>query len=130
MPASRNASISTDAVRSAPPSAAVRTGLSNRQREALAGYLFIAPDFLGLVLFVGIPMILALTMGFFDVNGFGQFNFVGLANYQKMLGDTVFWQCLRVTLLYMVLLVPALYVAGRGRALLVQRSNRFNTVMR
>mgnify|MGYP001553585976 CR=1 FL=1 len=130
MPASSNVSISTDTVRSAPPGAAVRTGLSNRQREALAGYLFIAPDFIGLVVFVGIPMILALTMGFFDVNGFGQFNFVGLGNYQKMLGDTVFWRCLQVTLTYMVLLVPSLYVAGLGLALLVQRSNRLNTIMR
>ena len=129
MPAS-NATISTASAATDPPIAARRTRLTNRQRETLAGYLFIAPDFIGLLVFVGLPMLLALTMGFFDVNGFGQFNFVGLANYQKMAGDTVFWQCLRVTLLYMVLLVPALYVAGLGLALLVQRSNRFNTVMR
>jgi multiple sugar transport system permease protein len=129
MPAS-NATISTATAASDPPIAARRAGLTNRQREVLAGYLFIAPDFIGLLVFVGIPMLLALTMGFFDVNGFGQFNFVGLANYQKMAGDTVFWQCLRVTLLYMVLLVPSLYVSGLGLALLVQRSNRFNTVMR
>jgi len=129
MPAS-NATISTASAATDPPIAARRMRLTNRQRETLAGYLFIAPDFIGLLVFVGLPMLLALTMGFFDVNGFGQFNFVGLANYQKMLGDTVFWQCLRVTLLYMVLLVPALYVAGLGLALLVQRSNRFNTVMR
>ena len=129
MPAS-NATISTASAATDPPIVARRTRLTNRQRETLAGYLFIAPDFIGLLVFVGLPMLLALTMGFFDVNGFGQFNFVGLANYQKMAADTVFWQCLRVTLLYMVLLVPALYVAGLGLALLVQRSNRFNTVMR
>jgi multiple sugar transport system permease protein len=105
-------------------------GLTNRQREILAGYLFIAPDALGLLVFVGLPMLLALTMGFFDVNGFGQFTFVGLANYSKMWADPVFWQCLRVTLIYMAVLVPALYVAGLGLALLVQRTNRFNTVMR
>jgi multiple sugar transport system permease protein len=105
-------------------------GLTAVQREALAGYLFVAPDFLGLVLFVGLPMLLALTMGFFDVNGFGQFTFVGLANYQKMLVDPIFWQCLRVTLTYMVLLVPGLYLSGLGLALLVRRTNRFTTVMR
>ncbi|OJX17093.1 MAG: sugar ABC transporter permease [Devosia sp. 67-54] len=116
--------------RSAPPPAAARAGLSNRQREMLAGYLFVAPDFLGLLVFVGLPMLLALTMGFFDVNGFGQLSFVGLTNYQKMLADQVFWRCLGVTLTYMVLLVPSLYVSGLGLALLVQRSNRFNTVMR
>jgi multiple sugar transport system permease protein len=105
-------------------------GLTTRQREAVAGYLFILPDAVGLVVFVGLPMVLALGLGFFDVNGFGQFNFIGLANYQRMIGDPVFWQCLRVTLVYMALLVPSLFLSGLGLALLVQRTNRFNTVMR
>lgn len=105
-------------------------GISVRHREWIAGYLFIAPDFLGLALFVGGPMILALTMGFFNVDGFGAFTFVGLDNYKKMLIDPTFWQCLRVTSVYVVLIVPAFYVTGLGLALLVQRTNRFNTVMR
>jgi multiple sugar transport system permease protein len=107
-----------------------RRGLSARHREWLAGYLFVAPDFIGLLVFVGLPMILALVIGFFDVNGFGAFQFVGLANYQRMLADPLFWQCLRVTAIYVVLLVPALYVVGLGLALLVQRTGRFNSVMR
>src|SRR6188768_2432190 len=57
-------------------------GLSVKHREWIAGYLFIAPDFIGLALFVGGPMILALTMGFFSVDGFGAFTFVGLDNYK------------------------------------------------
>jgi multiple sugar transport system permease protein len=127
MPASTTTSLTS----AAPATSTVpRRGLSNRQREALAGYLFLAPDFIGLVIFVGLPMLLALTMGFFDVNGFGQFTFVGLQNYAKMIADPVFWQCLKVTIVYMVVLVPALYVSGLGLALLVQRTNRFNTVMR
>jgi multiple sugar transport system permease protein len=105
-------------------------GLSMQHREWLAGYLFIAPDFLGLVLFIGLPMVLALTMGFFNVDGFGAFAFVGLDNYKKMLIDPTFWQCLKVTALYVVLIVPALYLSGLGLALLVQRTNRFNSVMR
>lgn len=105
-------------------------GLSMRHREWLAGYLFVAPDFLGLLTFIGGPMLLALTMGFFNVDGFGAFTFVGLDNYRKMLIDPTFWQSLKVTALYVVLIVPALYVAGLGLALLVQRTNRFNTVMR
>lgn len=105
-------------------------GLSAEHREWLAGYLFVAPDFLGLLVFVGLPMLLALVIGFFDVNGFGAFSFVGFANYQRMWGDPLFWQCIRVTALYVVLLVPALYVSGLGLALLVQKTNRFNTVMR
>jgi multiple sugar transport system permease protein len=105
-------------------------GLSATHREWLAGYLFVTPDFLGLLLFVGVPMVLALVIGFFDVNGFGAFTFVGFGNYQRMWADPLFWQCIRVTALYVVLLVPALYVSGLGLALLVQKTNRFNAVMR
>ena len=68
-------------------------------------------------------------MGFFSVDGFGAFTFVGLDNYKKMLIDPTFWQCLRVTSVYVALIVPAFYVSGLGLALLVQRTNRFNTVM-
>ncbi len=113
-----------------PPRRALGSRLSAAQREAIAGYLFVLPDALGLFVFVGLPMLLALAIGFFDVNGFGAFTFAGLDNYRRMMADPLFWQCARVTATYVVLLVPSLYVAGLGLALLVQETNRFNTVMR
>ena len=64
--------------------------LSAKHREWIAGYLFVLPDALGLLLFVGAPMVLALSLGFFDVNGFGGYRFVGLANYRRMLRDPLF----------------------------------------
>ncbi|HLW91083.1 MAG TPA: sugar ABC transporter permease [Roseiarcus sp.] len=104
--------------------------LSNRHREWIAGYLFVAPDALGLLIFVGAPMILSLSLGFFSVSGFGAYSFVGLDNYRRMLGDPLFWQSLRVTILYVVLLVPALYASGLGLALLIQNDTRFNGFVR
>src|SRR5271170_3944912 len=86
--------------------------LSNLARERIAGYLFIAPDAIGLMIFVGGPMILSLSLGFFSVSGFGEYAFVGLDNYRRMLGDPLFWRSLQVTLLYVVALVPLLYVVG------------------
>src|SRR6185295_15589236 len=53
-------------------------------------------------------------------SGFGDYRFVGLANYRRMLADPLFRQSLRVTLTYFVLLVPSLYVAGLGVALVWQ----------
>lgn len=106
------------------------SGLSAVARERLAGYLFVAPDAIGLLIFVGIPMVLALGLGFFELDGFGGIKFAGLANYNRMLLDPLFWQSLRVTVLYVALLVPALYVAGLGLALLVQRTNTFNGMLR
>jgi multiple sugar transport system permease protein len=47
-----------------------------------------------------------------------------------MWADPLFWQSLRATVYYAVLLVPSLYVSGLGLALLVQRTNAFNGVLR
>ena len=104
--------------------------LKNRHREWLAGYLFVLPDALGLLVFVGAPTLLSLSLGFFDVSGFGGYAFVGLANYRRMFHDPLFLQSLRVTIVYIVTLVPALYVAGLALALFIQRSTRFNGVVR
>jgi multiple sugar transport system permease protein len=101
-----------------------------RRREWAAGYLFVLPDALGLLVFVGVPMALALGIGFFEVDGFGSYKFVGFGNYIRMWHDPLFWTAARVTLLYAIMLVPALYVSGIGLALLVQRGGRFNTVVR
>src|SRR5271155_5279988 len=117
------------AVEAAPPS---RRGfsLSNRTREWVAGYLFVLPDALGLLTFVGGPMILSLSLGFFSVSGFGEYEFVGVANYRRMMADPLFWRSIEVTVLYVVALVPSLYVVGLGLALLVQSNSRFNTIVR
>jgi len=112
------------------PSSRRGFSLSNRTREWIAGYLFVTPDALGLLVFVAGPMLLSLSLGFFSVSGFGEYAFVGLDNYRRMLGDPLFWRSLRVTLLYVVLLVPALYVTGLGLALLVQRNSRFSGFVR
>jgi multiple sugar transport system permease protein len=106
------------------------TGLTTRQREAIAGFLFVAPDAIGLLLFIGLPMVLALGISLFEVDGFGSFNFIGLGNYARMWADPLFWSSLRVTGRFTLMLVPLLYVAGLGLALLVQRPGRFNTIMR
>ena len=109
---------------------ATRESLKSRHREWLAGYLFVLPDAIGLLVFVGAPTILSLSLGFFEVSGFGSYQFVGLANYRRMFHDPLFLLSLRVTIVYILLLVPALYVAGLGLALFVQRSTRFSGVVR
>lgn len=107
-----------------------RRRLSARHGEWLAGYLFVLPDALGLLVFLGLPMLLALVLGLYDVNGFGTYRFVGLANYVRMMHDPLFWKAAQVTAIYAVLLVPLLYASGLGLALLVQKTNRFNGVVR
>jgi multiple sugar transport system permease protein len=91
------------------------------RKEALAAYLFILPDTIGLLVFVAVPMVLALSMGFFSVDGFGGYQFIGLANYIRMLHDPLFLKSLWVTTVYVLCLVPGLYVTGLGLAVLVRQ---------
>lgn len=104
--------------------------LSTKHREWLAGYLFVLPDAFGLTLFIGLPAAMALFVSLYSFDAFGSFSFVGTAHYRRMLIDPLFWKSLRVTLVFAVVLVPLLYGAGLGLALLVQRTNRYNAVMR
>ncbi|HYY31945.1 MAG TPA: hypothetical protein VE860_28645, partial [Chthoniobacterales bacterium] len=64
-----------------PPQKRGKLFWTRSRKEALAAWLFILPDTIGLLIFVAIPMLLALSLGFFDVNGFGGYSFIGLANY-------------------------------------------------
>lgn len=103
---------------------------SAKHREWLAGYLFVLPDAVGLALFIGLPAAMALFVSVYSFDAFGSFTYVGAAHYRRMLLDPLFWKSLRVTAVFAAVLVPLLYVAGLGLALLVQRTNRYNAIMR
>lgn len=96
-------------------------GLSREHREWIAAFLFLLPDMLGLLVFLGIPMVMALGLGFFEVDSFGNITFSGLANYVSMFSDPLFINSLRVTLTYIFVFVPGLFVCSLFLALLVKQ---------
>ncbi|MGA8117962.1 MAG: sugar ABC transporter permease [Actinocatenispora sp.] len=104
----------------APAAAGRPSRMSRRGRERLAAWLFLAPDLLGLTIFVGIPMVACLVLGFFQVDGFGGYRFIGLGNYQRMFADPLFRSSLGTTLLYLVVLIPGLFVVSLLLALLIR----------
>ena len=58
------------------------------RREGLVGYLFIAPQLIGVIVFVLIPLGLVIYYSLHEWNVLaGTFRFVGAANYQKLLSD-------------------------------------------
>src|SRR5690606_25648440 len=58
------------------------------RRDAAAGYLFIAPQFVGIVTFVLVPLGLVFWYSLHEWNVLAStFNFVGAANYQMLLAD-------------------------------------------
>ncbi|WP_419995979.1 carbohydrate ABC transporter permease [Streptomyces boninensis] len=105
----------------ATPAQPARKGLSRKHREWLAAALFILPDGLGLLVFVGIPMVLSVVLSLFQVSGFGTYEWVGLANYERMFQDPMFWESMRITGIYVVTLVPVLFCVSLGLGLLMKQ---------
>ena len=91
-----------------------------QRREARAAFLFLLPDGLGLTVFVGIPILLALGVSLFSASGFGSYTFVGLKNFQRMADDTLLLQSVGVTLTMLVVFVPVTFVIALGLAMLVK----------
>lgn len=76
--------------------------------EAIWGWGMVAPTIIGLIVLNIIPIFQTMKMSFHKSGDFGKGDiFVGLANYQRMLGDAQVWQATWNTLKYTILVVPA-----------------------
>jgi multiple sugar transport system permease protein len=76
------------------------------RRDSLAGYLFIAPQMIGITVFVLIPLGLVFWYSLHEWNVLAQtFRFQGLGNYQTLLSDPGLPQVLGATAIFSVGLV-------------------------
>ncbi|WP_045234154.1 carbohydrate ABC transporter permease [Deinococcus pimensis] len=92
---------------SAPPVRPRRRGLGIRQREALWGFVFVAPWLVGFLAFTVGPMLFSLYASFTNYDITSRADWVGLRNYQTLVGeDPRFWKSLGNTAYYTVFSVP------------------------
>lgn len=95
-----------------------------------APYLFLAPAFLGLLIFRFVPIGLSGVGSLFTENIRGEMAFVGLRNYAELFDDPSFWNTLKTTLVFNLLINPFQVCCAMGLALLVRRPTRFIDVFR
>ena len=78
------------------------------RREARQGLLFISPWLVGFFAFTAIPMIATFTFTFLNITLAQEepLQFVGLHNYERMVGDPQVWESLGVTLRFAALWLP------------------------
>ncbi|TDP94962.1 carbohydrate ABC transporter permease [Labedaea rhizosphaerae] len=101
-----------------------------QQHGALAGIAFVLPMFALFVLFRFLPFLGGFGLAFANVDLGGEITFAGMANFQYMIHDQLFWKALTVTLLYSVIVVPLVIVVSIGLALLVRRGTRSMRIFR
>lgn len=89
-------------------------------RQTAMAYLFMAPALFIICLFVFWPIIVGLPIAFTNYSVIGETNWVGLANFRRLISDPYFWNALKNTLLY-VLVVPVIQIGSIILAVLVNR---------
>jgi multiple sugar transport system permease protein len=92
---------------------------SARRAEAAHGYLFISPWLVGLVCFTVGPMLASLYLSFTDYSGLSAASWTGLANYQHLVKDPLFWTSLYNTGYYVAFSVSAILVSAFAVAMLL-----------
>ncbi|NQT67882.1 MAG: sugar ABC transporter permease [Actinobacteria bacterium] len=69
-------------------------------------YAFISPFYILFAIFSVYPIIFSIYLSFTEWKGMGPKVFVGLENYRRLLGDSVFWQSIRNGVILFFLYVP------------------------
>ena len=90
-------------------------------REARLAMMLSAPALVLLLLFIILPTIAVLFLGFTDFElGYGSFNFVGFENYAELLNDRTFRKSLWNTAVYAAIVAPVSMALGLAIALLIE----------
>ncbi|WP_404445659.1 sugar ABC transporter permease [Sutcliffiella horikoshii] len=91
------------------------------KRNPLTPFLFLVPGLIILGAFIFYPMLHAIWLSFTNYNIVNDAEFIGLENYQALFEDPLFWKVLGQTLLYLIIVVPALVVLPIFLAILVNK---------
>lgn len=82
------------------------------QRQRLLGYLFIAPNMIGILLFFFIPAVISLGFTFTDWKfGSPTLNFVGFENFIRLFQDEVFYEAIANTFIFLISVPVSVFLA-------------------
>ncbi|MGF1500760.1 MAG: carbohydrate ABC transporter permease [Paracoccaceae bacterium] len=86
----------------------------------IAGYAFVAPAILLMLVILIVPMGIAATLSFTDYSlGNPSFNWVGLGNYERLVSRTRYERMFQATFTYVFVAAPLTILLGLGAALLI-----------
>ncbi|TJY43568.1 sugar ABC transporter permease [Cohnella pontilimi] len=86
--------------------------MKSKVNKSAYGYLFISPFFIAYALFGLVPILYTLYLSLTKWDGFSDPVYVGLANYERLVHDSFFWQTISNTLIIWIMsIVPQLILA-------------------
>jgi multiple sugar transport system permease protein len=108
-----------------------RFNLGKVERRNLRwGLLFISPWLIGFIVFGIFPILYTFYLSLTRYSGLRDPIFVGLQNYERMVGDPLFWKSLEVTLKYTIGAVPVGVVVSMLLAIAMNQKVREVSIYR
>lgn len=95
--------------------------------------VFVAPNYIGFLIFIVIPVLFSLVVSFTDFNifkGFEGTSFVGIDNFKEMLDDTWFLTAVKNNLVYTVATIPLLIGLSMLMATILNNKTYFKNILR
>jgi len=89
------------------------------RKETIAGYLFLAPNMVGFLVFMVFPLVGSLLLSFSHWNLIQSPTFAGLDNYRQLFENPLFWQSLKNTAYFAFVGVPLQIILGLFLAVLL-----------
>jgi putative chitobiose transport system permease protein len=107
-----------------------RLGMTVMERQrTVVSYLFLAPAFAFLAVFLFVPLFQVIYYSFTDYDLLTSPNWIGLENYQNLLHDDLFWQSVGRSFIYLAV-TPILIILSITLAIVVNRPLRGVTLFR
>lgn len=100
------------------------------RRSSWKNALFILPYMTVFVALLVFPLIWGMWLSLNKVDLFGGSQFIGLKNYARVLGDPVFAQAVRNTVIFVMASVPTLVALGLFLALALNKTTRGSSFLR
>jgi multiple sugar transport system permease protein len=101
--------------------ASAEAGFWKSRQRTLAPWLFLAPGMIMFLIYVIAPIFQSMWISFYDWDGLGPKNWIGLGNYAELLDDEDFYTSLKNNILWLVLYMLAV-PAGLAIALFLNQN--------
>lgn len=101
---------------------------SLRRKESRTAYIFLAPWIIGFLCFTLFPILFMFAVSLTNRKLSGASEFVGFSNYISLIGSDTFWNSLKVTIFFTIIMVCVTTVWAVIMALLLNMKHKLNGI--
>lgn len=103
-----------------------RFKINENVKEGISGYLFILPFLIFYLTFTFYPLLQGFIISFYKWNITGNKVFIGLRNYKDLLSESMFWEALWHTFMYVIISTPIFMLGAFILAIIVEHKGIFS----